>query len=389
MFKKIGLILSLAAVLVVATPAFAAEFIAPEKDNKQGNIVLNQVESHKNVYVVGASVTNNSDVLGDLYAAGGKIVVAGTVEQDVTVAGGDISLEASIGGDVRAAGGDIRIRSQIGGDVLVGAGNVIFDEKSLVGGDLYVGAGNVTIDGPVKGTLKIGGGEVVINSIVSGPVEVWSDGSLTFGPKAEVTGSIKYHGTKEAVVKEGARISSIELLPFMHAGRSTGDKAMGAFMTFLSLALFALVIATSFKPKTKVLVSVMQTRFWSSFGIGLLIAILGPIIAIILLLTQIGAYLGVVVIFSYGLLFALACSLATIFVGGMVMRYLAKREDLLVGWQSAVVGAFIVTLLCFIPYVGDLIAVILGLLAVGGTARLLSVEHKHQEEIATIISQNN
>jgi hypothetical protein len=317
------------------------------------------------------------------------IMVAGTVEQDVTVAGGNVSLDGSIGGDVRAAGGDVTIRSQIGGDVLVGAGNLLITDKAIIGGDLYVGSGNVVLDAPVKGALKIGGGEVTINSIISGPVEVWSDGSVTFGPKAEITESITYHGTKDAIVKDGARVTAINFVPWQKNVSNTKNRVVDSIFTFLGLALFALIIATSFKPKTKVLVSVMQSRFWASFGTGLLIAILGPIIILVLFLTGIGAYLGIGILFSYALLFTLSCSLAAIFVGAMLMKHAAKREDLMVSWQSAVVGALAVTILCLIPYVGSLIAMILGLLAAGGTARVLSAEHKNQEAIASMISENN
>lgn len=390
MFKKVALFLGFAFVIIMASPVLAAEFIAPDKESGQGVVVLNEAEVHRNVYAVGAMVTNDSDIEGDLFAAGGRIIVSGSVEQDVNVAGGDITLKGDIGGDVRAGGGNIDISSQVAGDVLIGGGNVILDDSAFVGGDLYIGGGNVVVNSPVEGVLKIGGGEVTINSHIAGNVDVWSDGSLTFGPNAHVVGEITHHGKKMATIKYGARVGDVKFVALTKmSGGSSGNWLVKSFVFFIALAILAFIIVKSFHPKTKVLVSIMENSFWKSLGVGALIAFFGPIIILILFATGVGGYLAVVLLLSYLLLFALSCALAAVFVGSLIMKHVIKREDLIMSWQSALIGSLVFSILCIVPYIGGLVTFILALLAAGGTARLLGTEHRNQEEIAGIISRNS
>jgi hypothetical protein len=193
-----------------------------------------------------------------------------------------------------------------------------------------------------------------------------------------------------ATIKDGARVGDVRFVALTKmSGGSSGNWLVKSFVFFIALAILAFIIVKSFHPKTKVLVSIMENSFWKSLGVGALIAFFGPIIILILFATGVGGYLAVVLMLSYLLLFALSCALVAVFVGSLIMKHVIKREDLIMSWQSALIGSLVFSIICVIPYIGGLVTFILALLAAGGTARLLGTEHRNQEEIAGIISRNS
>lgn len=350
--------------------AHAAEFLAPAK-NADPNVSVPANEIKKNLYTSGASVTLNGDILGDVYVAGGTVSLVGNIEQDANILGGSLSVVGAIGGDVRIAGGNINITGKIGGDLLLAGGNVTLSEKSAVGGDLVIGGGNVVLDAPVQGDLKIAGGNVTINSKVSGDVWVANNQSLTFGPRAEVVGKITHKGQKEAVVKEGAKISAIQFEKIVTQQKNFRVFSFGSFVLQI-LALFIIAwLFLQFRKKGLLdLFQITKSSPWGSLGLGLAGFILIPITFVLLLVTFVGYYLAIVLCFSYILLLLLAYVASSLLLGNYIMLKIFKREET-VAWKVALLGVVAWKVLWLIPVLGWLVGTLLFLVTLGGSIKII------------------
>lgn len=398
--KKILSIVGLSlALLAIAVPSvFAAEFIAPDKDS--GNVTLSNSETHKNVYIAGGTIFINSNITGDLYGAGGTVTVEGTVEQDAVLAGGTITLNGQVGGDVRVAGGNITINTPIGGDILIAGGTVHLTEKASVAGDLVVTGGELTIDAPVTGAVKIDGGTVRINSSLAGKVSVLASRSFTVGSKAVIPSAITYKGVTEPVVQDGAQISKIDYQKIeTHRGGRAGRMLAGLFTIVFVLKVVALILAgillmKLFPRTSREAVLSMQRGMWTNLGIGFLALIVGPIAFFILLVIFLGFYIAMLLLFTWLIMLLVAILVASMFVGGWIIKVLTKKGEMRYDWQSLVIGVVVIGILFIVPIIGGLISIILLLMAFGGIirqfhSRIKSEQHGGGGQVLSDYQSNN
>jgi hypothetical protein len=376
--KKISIFMAVCSLFVGLTATtYAAEFIAPSNDDNS-KVKTSSTEVHRNLYTAGGSVTISGETKGDLYAAGGTLTIEGPVEQDVVVAGGTVNILGNVGGDVRVFAGTVIISGTVGGDLLGFGGTITTSEKSTIAGDVVVGSGDITIDGPVGGMLMASGGTVSINNKVAGTVKIQCSEQLTFGSKAEVAGAITYYGKKEAIVKDGAKVSSIDYKPYKD-GRKDGAtrKGMAGLIGFgFAIKLLAWIISGMlliglFKTKTQSVVDLINKEPGKNLGIGFLVLIVGPIGGLLVLITLVGYYVALLSFLAYLLFFGLSALLASIFIGAWLVKVLTKRPSLSADWQAVLVGVAIMAILALIPVFGWLIVAVLSIIALGALVRVL------------------
>ncbi len=362
--------------LLVAVPASAAEFqFAHEKNDS--SISIPSSETHKNLYTFGASVSVSGNTLGDLFAWGGMVTVGGNVEQDLAVFGGNLNLNGNVGGDLRTAGGNISINGPIGSDLLVGGGNVSISDKAVVAGDLLACGGNLTLDSEVKGKAQIFGGEVTINGKVDGDLFVRAGKQLVFGPNSEVVGKITYEGASPAVVRDGAKIGQIEFtkLPSTRGADKVfkGIFAVATLIKLLGLLIAGFVLFWLFPRKVETIVSSSHDKPLKSFGVGFLVLVVTPIIAVILCATVIGFYVGIIVMLSYLLLLILASVFMLFYVGNLILKWANKPMS--IRWDLTI-GAIAILIVSLIPVVGWIATGIVYLITLGSLILHLKQEHQ-------------
>ena len=364
------------AVLFVAQPVLAAEFIMP---GKTGSTVVSD-EGHHNVYTAGGAVTVTSNVTGDLVAAGGNVLVQGDVEEDLMAGGGTVIVNGKVGGDIRIGGGNVTITAAVGGDVLAGGGTITLANSAQVSGDLVLGGGAVLIDAPIAGDVRIGGGSVNINSRIGGDVIIEADQELVFGSKSVITGKIKYRGVKEAVIEEGAQISEIEFSKLARKGGAKGAVGgiAGAVVWTIGMIIAGLLLLKFFRRRVRTVVDRAFDRPWLNLGIGFLFAVALPVAGVILLITIVGVYAALILFAWLGLIYLVVSVIAAMFLGATILRWLKKSEGL--RWTTLVLGAVLLMILKFIPFVGWLACLVIWLIAFGATLRTVKERIIEEEQ---------
>ncbi len=372
-------IFALALLLVfIASPVLAAEFIKPDKT---GNATISG-EGHKNVYVAGSNVTVTSDIVGDLVAAGGNVIVQGAVGQDLMVAGGTLVINGWIGGDARIGGGNVTITGPVSGDVLIGGGNVTLAATAQISGDLIVGSGNIVVAAPIAGNVRIGGGTVQLNSKIGGEVFVAANESLTFGSQSMVLGKITYKGKNEAVVEQGAKISAINFQKRNQKNKVLpAPLALGGPIVWLLGIIVAGLLLLKFLPRrVAAIVDKSFDKPWTNLGVGLVFAIVLPVIGVLLCITIIGFYTGLILIAWLGLCALIVGILEPFVLGVVILKWVKKYDGL--RWTALVTGAVVLTILSFVPFLGFLICVLIWLATFGAVLRIakegIASEHHTQ-----------
>lgn len=336
----------------------AADYLPKNKD-EGGNVTVAGDKEYKNLFVGGANVSINRNILGDLFAAGASINLGSPVEKDLFAAGSNIIITAPVGDDARVAGGNVVISAPVAGDLMVAGGTVNVSQAATVGGDFWAGAGALNLNSNVKGNVKIAGGEILINSEIGGDVEIQVDEKLVFGPQSKILGKVSYWGAKEAVIQDGAEVGQIEFHKresAKAAAKFNLGRIFGVFLFVKMAALFivALIALKLFGKTAHSIVSRSYAITWASLGVGFLGLIAIPVAVIILLATVVGFLAGLILLFWFIMALIVSSIFATLFVGSLVERWLLKHTETKLTWKTAIWGVVVGAIITLIPVVGGL-----------------------------------
>ncbi|HEU4382627.1 MAG TPA: hypothetical protein VFR85_03900 [Anaeromyxobacteraceae bacterium] len=303
--------------LALAVPAAAAQ-------EARGMVVLRGTYD-ENVYLAGGTVDSRAKVRGDVCAAGGQVSVAGDVSGDVMAGGGQVDLVGSVGGDVRAVGGQVRFAGDVGGEAVVAAGTVGIDADASIGGRALLAGSRLQVAGRVGKALRAAGREVILSGEVGGDVEVAAE-RLDVLETARIDGKLTYVGPEPARIAPGARIVGPVTHRRPEPSSGTGRVALGALLlagTFLvGWLLQAVFPAFAVRAARDAAAEPVRCLL---IGVAILVGV--PIATALLLLSVVGAPLGLVTGSAYLASLLLGYVIAAGALADLALRRLWPRPD--------------------------------------------------------------
>ena len=244
---------------------------------------------------------------------------------------------------------------------------IVFTGRLIVPSDDTVGAavifdGDALVEGTVRDALVVLNGDAEISGTVEEDVVVFN-GNVVVRAGAEIGGDLVTQG--DPIVEEGATIrgergqvlTRFDFEGFGLAGRFAWW--VGYSISVLVLGLLMLLFVTRLADAVR---RVARERTGASIGWGIGLFFLLPIAAVLLLITIVGIPLGLFTLLALALIYTVGYVVATIAVGGLILRRGSTYPTFLVGWV-------VLRLLALIPVVGGLLWLAgsiwgLGLLAV-------------------------
>lgn len=325
-------------------------------------------QTSEDIYKAGGSVQIAADVEGDVVVAGGVLSIANSVAEDVLAAGGMVNITANTGDDIRAAGGAVSIIGNVGHDLAAAGGFVNLESTSTVGGQAWLAGGIVNVAGNVIHDLKVTGGQVKLMGTVGGDVEIYAN-SIVIEPDAVIKGKLSYKAPSEAAVHASAVIEgSIERQEFDFDNIETwGEELAGSLLFYLSLALSAILLFLAYPQSSANVLERLEEAPFRSLGLGLLVLIVTPIVAILLFVSVVGLPLGIIALTLYFAALIVGLLVGVIWVGDVGSRFLGQMPDQSkwIRVWSIIAAAIVLLLIGFIPYVGGLVFFVVLLLGIG------------------------
>jgi hypothetical protein len=246
-------------------------------------------------------------------------------------------------------------------DQIVLTGRLIVPEGETVDAAVILD-GDALVEGTVRESLVVLNGSAEISGTVDHDVVV-VNGDVVVRATAEIGGDLVTRG--EPTVEDGAIIrgergrvpTSFDLEGFGLAGRFAWW--IGYSISTLVLGLLMLLFVPRLSGAVR---RVAGERTGASIGWGIGLFFLLPIAAVLLLVTIVGIPLGLFTLLALALIYTAGYMVATIAVGGVIMRKGSTYSTFFVGWV-------VLRLLALIPVVGGLLWLAgsiwgLGLLAV-------------------------
>jgi len=339
-----------------------------------GNTVTISAEDaiEDDVYASGGTANSSADVNGDLNVAGGNVGTSGDVSGDLQAAGGNITVNGDVGDDLRAAGGNLTLNGSVEDDVLVAGGSAVITDITI-GGALRAYAGRVQLDGTVNEEAYISADELVLTGTIKGDLTFEGE-RITITEDANIAGDLSYSQTADADIAESAVEGNITKTETSASPQRPDDEGMNIMWTagqWLMSLVAALVIGCLFRNTVqRTIAEGFGERKWQNAGIGLLGVIVAPVVGILLLVTVVGALLGVLELLIFTTLVLLASIITPIALGSLLDRYVGARGELRVTWLTILVGVIVMQILLLIPFLGSLIAFVLTLFVLGALLRI-------------------
>lgn len=309
--------------------------------------------------------TMSGKVAEDMYVLSGVVSVDGTVGKDLSVVSGSSHIYGDVQDDVRIVSGDVTIAEHVGGDVFVIAGSLKILSNASIDGDVIFFGGTAEINGTVKGSVLGSAESFRIDAEVGKNVDVKTAKTVTLGDKANIKGFVHYASVEEVIRAQNATVAGeITQSAFTHKGTDMQTRMKDALVP-LFITLFAtLSLFLFFKKQLQLVVQQIHKNTVKSVVFGSLAVLVGPIAAIVLIVTVLGSLLGVIMLGSLCLLYALGFAVAGCVCGSYLAKWFTNHPKVELPW--VVLGTVCLHLLLFVPVVGLVIVVGLVMMSVGG-----------------------
>ena len=348
--------------LWLPTTALAADF-------RQGNSVTIGADQtiSDDVYAAGGTITIAGTINGSLIAAGGTITVSGNVSRDVMVAGGTINVTGRVGGSIRAAAGNLTINGPVQQDVVVTGGMVSIGAGGRIGRDLVLAGGTATIAAPVARNVKIGSGTATLQSRVGGDVTGQVDHLKLDG--AQIGGNLDYTSNNQVEIVNGAGVAGTTTR-HTPANQETATNGFVGWLRALigisALGLLLLLLLPRFSIRS---IDVLRAEPWLSLGIGAIILVATPIVAVIAFIVGLligGWWLALLLIPAWILALAVGYVISSFLLGRLVFAQLGwgRYHDIL----ALLAGLFILAVVTLVPVIGWLVGLAAVVFGAGAVA---------------------
>lgn len=309
------------------------------------------------VFMAGENQIVDKAVDGDLMIAGSQVKITSNINGDLYVAGGQVDISGVVSGNLIVAGGEITLSGKVLKNLITAGGQIKVDTTAEVNGYLLAGAGTIDLLGK-SGPAKVGAGTLTLGekAVINGNLEA----DVT---KSNISSTSKILGEKKIQIHEVKEVDKKSTLaPKFAYFNSTKE-----VISFLSKVVLLFILVKLFGQK--IIETSTKKSFWSNLGLGLTILIVTPFLSLMLLLTIIGIPLSGIIFSIYLIALSLTKVVTSIILGNYLFQksYLKSKNQYLLSFLALL----LLTLIGFIPFVGDLVKLFILLFGLGAITRSL------------------
>lgn len=294
--------------------------------------------------VIFATSSYSSD---NIMAIDETVSVNGTANGLIMLCGNTISSNAN--GDYGfIAGREVNVSGNITRDAFIVGETVTIEQTGVINRDLYVCASKVIINGAVNRNIYVASSELLVGdkAYIRGDIHSETN-KIVINETANVLGTVEYKSTaNEVSIPEGIKTNMITVEVAEKPNEVNAVDVKGKlFDLLMSLVTFALLLllAPGFLCRCDNRYSKNAKEMFKSFGIGLLVLILLPIVSIILMITIVGLPFAFVLLLLYAISFIIA---------GVIGAYIVTRTvlgDKTNKFLTGIIGVVVYKLLMLIP----------------------------------------
>jgi cytoskeletal protein CcmA (bactofilin family) len=321
-------------------------------------------------YAASNQIRISIPVDGDVVIAGRVLDIDGEIAGDILAAGWRVSVRKPVSDDVRIAGAEVSVNAPVDGDVTLAGGDVTLGSDARVMGRAWLTGGTVRANGVFERELQIAGGTVQIAGEVRKPLTVIAE-TLEIQPTARILGPLTYKSPREARIMTGASIAgpiTFTRIETEEARRAHSLAGVSSLLFVIHLVIAGLLFLLLLPRFVTAGVETLRAQPWRSLLLGFTLLVTVPIAALILVVTVLGAPVGVSLVALYLVALLLGILTTAYCIGEVEAGWLKIARPPGARRQAAVLIAGVVTLALLRAIAGGLVVFVAILFGLGALA---------------------
>lgn len=360
--------------------------------NIKSNFKYSEIEKDELGNAKLESVTNYSTIYGNVYVIADKFVLEPKCEinGDLYICANEIELCQSsiIRGNVFVVGNTINFNSEINtGDLYAKVKNFNMKYYGFIYRDLHITSENVNLEGYVYRNSFIDAKNITTTSTfinnkdfnvenasnmnfsgeIKGNANINSK-DITFNSKDNTTclisGDLNYCSLNELKIEDKIVYGNVNYSQYK-ASNNLLSNIGNYLLTLLTSLIYVIIIylilnklAPNFVEKSSNINSSSILKF---LGIGILILVAVPVLSILLLITQVGSLLGILLGIIYALLLIVAKPIVII----AISKLINKKVKSINTYVAIIITTIALSLINLIPYVGFIVNSLILIIGLG------------------------
>jgi hypothetical protein len=323
-----------------------------------------------NYYGAGNHVDITAPMPRDVVVAGRYVDIRQSVAGDILAAGWHVSLTATADDDVRMAGGTIMVNAPIKGDLTVAGGDVTVGEAAKIAGQSWISGQTIRVQGVLERELHVAGQTVQLAGEIRQPTEVVAE-RLEILSTARILAPLHYKGTVEATIANGAIVNGPIIFDRIKPADVDQARALpivSSIVFIVHLMLIGLLVLQVAPKAEQSVVEAMRGKPWQSLLIGFMMFLTVPIAAILLMISILGAPLGLIIAAVYAVALFAAVLATAFFVGEAEARLFRFGPVTARGQHAMMLLAGVLTLAILRSVLGGLVVFVSVLFGLGALA---------------------
>ena len=339
------------ALVLAALPVFVWTGVAHAQ--RFGTTVGEGETVNSSLYSAGQSIEIRGTINGDVFCAGQNVRINATVNGDIICAAQNIDIRGSVDGNIRIAAQTATIEAQVARSMTAAVQTLSYETDASVGSDTTIIGQRVNLGGFVARDVLIQSEDAILGGQIGRNADVKSQ-EVAVRANAEIEGNLVYTSEREADIADDAVIGG-------SVSRETPDRAeqalwgatVGAYLYFMvGSLLFALVVALILPQAVRKAGGIARKSFGKTVLVGVLASFAIPVATFALAVTFVGLPLALLLILLWILLMAASGPVAGYFIGKILFRNMKNTVGV------TLIGVLALLLLCFLPFIGWLVALL-------------------------------
>ena len=363
------------------------------------------------VFLFGNNIKFEGQIDGDLFAFCQEIVQSDSITQSLTGFANSVQCLGPIGGSLRAFANMVTCNAPVERNLLLFCNSATIGPQAVIGKSADMVCGSVVFQGTVAGNVKIKTHNAMISGTINGDLHFEGD-SLILNPGCVIGGNLDYKSPRQASIAPGVKIGGDTDWEKSEEKQESGPTTFigklgnvtrwlisvrGYFLMNLVVSTIVFILALIKFPvwlsliflwmtmvicgnifilftrrKASATEKILRTRLMPSMGLGLVILFLTPLVSAGLMLTILGAPLGILMLMLFGIALFAGLVYFSLYAGRLICRIFNPAADSTPGNFCFTIGIVILVALAYVPYIGYIITLIILMAGLGAIAQSFS-----------------
>ena len=327
-------------------------------------------------------VTFEDTVNGDSAIAGNLVDIIGNIDGIGFIAGQKVNVNGNLEYGF-LAGQNVNINGQISKNIYAAGETITLSKDANIGKDLFLAGDSINLNGNIQRNINIYASTVTIKkgTTINGNITIEAS-NIKVEDGASIKGTLKYNEDAKNDISDNSSIGKTTTYEITKDKGFNTSEILSSILNMIVVFLSITIIIPKTLDKTNEIYEKKNNNYIKNIGIGFLILICVPLISLILLASNIGVYLGLILVALYAIAIYLSFIIAGYILGNLILVKLMKLNTN--KYLSGIIGIILLKILMVIPVLSTiiyLIAITLGLATIWNLLQKDEEENKKDNKI--------